>query len=49
MKRMASLAMTLMTLMTLLSLTFGQGSELRLMRHPALSKTQVVFAYAGDL
>ena len=46
MTRMASFAMTVMTLV---SLTFGQGSELRLMRHPALSKTQVVFAFAGDL
>ena len=36
-------------LLSLASLSFGEGSELRLMRHPTLSKTQVVFAYAGDL
>lgn len=46
MERMAPLAVALLSLA---SLSFGEGSELRLMRHPALSKTQVVFAYAGDL
>ena len=46
MKRMASLAVALLSLA---SLSFGEGSELWLMRHPTLSKTQVVFAYAGDL
>ena len=46
MKRIASLGIALLSLV---SLSFGEGSELRLMRHPTLSKTQVVFAYAGDL
>ena len=46
MKRIASLGIALLSLV---SLSFGEGSELWLMRHPTLSKTQVVFAYAGDL
>jgi len=46
MKRLASLVVVLLFLA---SLTFGQRREQWLMRHPALSKTHVVFSYAGDL
>ena len=46
MRRMALLTVALLSLT---SLSFGEGNELWLMRHPALSKTHVVFAYAGDL
>lgn len=46
MKRIALLATVLLRLA---NLSFGSSGELWLMRHPALSKTQIVFAYAGDL
>src|ERR1041384_5594576 len=41
------LAWLLLLLIT--SLCFGQASDTVLMRKPTLSKTQIVFAYAGDL
>src|SRR5262249_47394854 len=46
MTRMGSLAVALLSLT---GLCFADGSGLWLMRHPTLSKTHVVFSYAGDL
>src|SRR5438132_9110998 len=49
MTAMKKTVLVLLLLLLTVSVCFGQASDTLLMRNPTLSKTQIVFAYAGDL
>src|SRR5437870_4177721 len=49
MTAMKKIVLVLLLLLLTASICFGQASTTLLMRKPTLSKTQIVFAYAGDL